>query len=89
MTLPIKIADLAFFNDDDKRFEVDNGVYGIQISTSSADADIQQRRHDHRGRQPHAEAEVLTARPRVDDATTSAASRSACCSRRTSTSTRA
>ena len=41
VTLPIKIADLAFWNDADQRFEVDQGAYGIQIATSSADADIQ------------------------------------------------
>jgi regulation of enolase protein 1 (concanavalin A-like superfamily) len=39
--MPVKIADLAFYNQADQRFEVDQGVYGIQISTSSADADIQ------------------------------------------------
>ena len=38
MTLPLKIADLAFYNEADKRFEVDQGKYGIQISTSSADS---------------------------------------------------
>ena len=43
VTLPIKIADLAFFNEANKRFEVDNGAYGIQISTSCADADIRRR----------------------------------------------
>ena len=41
VTLPLKIADLAFYNEADKRFEVDQGQYGIQISTSSADSDIQ------------------------------------------------
>src|SRR6185312_12327338 len=41
VTLPVKIADLAFYNEADKRFEVDQGEYGIEISTSSADSDIQ------------------------------------------------
>ena len=65
--LPIKIADLAFYSEADKRFEVDPGVYGIQISTSSADSDIQaQDTIDVRGAltpQPS----VLTARPRIAD----------------------
>ncbi len=63
--LPIKIADLAFYDEADKRFEVDPGVYGIQISTSSADRDIQaQGTIGVRGTltpQPS----VLTARPRI------------------------
>ena len=40
VTMPIKIADLAFYNEADQRFEVDQGAYGIQIATSSADSDI-------------------------------------------------
>ena len=42
VTLPIKIADLAFYNDADKRFEVDARARTASRSrTSSADADIQ------------------------------------------------
>jgi beta-glucosidase len=39
----LPVANLAFFNQDDNRWEVDKGDYGIQLSTSAADADIQQQ----------------------------------------------
>ncbi len=65
VTLPIKIADLAFYNEADGRFEVDQGAYGIQISTSSADNDIQrQTRIDVHGALTQ-KPSVVTARPRV------------------------
>jgi beta-glucosidase len=65
VTLPIKIADLAFYNEADQRFEVDQGAYGIQISTSSADSDIQvQDRIDVRGKLTQTPS-VLTAQPRI------------------------
>jgi beta-glucosidase len=67
VTLPIKIADLAFYNETDKRFEVDQGVYGIQISKSSADGDIQvQDTIDVSGALTQ-KPSVLTARPRIAD----------------------
>ena len=65
VTLPIKIADLAFYNEADERFEVDQGAYGIQISTSSRG-----RRHpaadtiDVHGALTQ-KPSVVTARPRV------------------------
>jgi beta-glucosidase len=65
VTLPIKIADLAFWNDTDQRFEVDQGVYGIQISTSSADSDIQQQATINVHGALTQEPSVLTARPRI------------------------
>jgi beta-glucosidase len=65
VTMPIKIADLAFFSDADQRFEVDQGAYGIQISTSSADSDIQvQDRIDVRGKLTQ-KPSVLSAQPRI------------------------
>ena len=41
VTFTIEVPKLAFFSDDANRFKVDDGRYGIQLSTSSADADIQ------------------------------------------------
>ena len=65
VTLPIKIADLAFYNEADGRFEVDQGVYGIQISTSSADNDIQvQDKINVRGKLTQ-KPSVLSAQPRI------------------------
>ena len=90
VTLPIKIADLAFYNEADKRFEVDHGAYGIQISTSSADSDIQPQ--DTINVNGHADAEAERPhRPAADRRapTPRAASRSASCSPRASRSTRA
>jgi beta-glucosidase len=67
VTLPLKIANLAFFNEADNRFEVDQGVYGIQISTSSADADIQQQATiDVHGTLTQTPS-VVTTRPRIAD----------------------
>ena len=65
VTLPIKIADLAFYNDTDKRFEVDQGSYGIQISTSSADSDIQAQETINVRGELTPKPSVLTAQPRI------------------------
>ena len=40
-TMTVDLADLAFWQEDDARFEVEPGTYTFQVSTSSADADIQ------------------------------------------------
>ena len=37
----VEVPDLAFFDNDLNKWVVDNGRYGVQISTSSADANIQ------------------------------------------------
>ena len=65
VTLPIKIADLAFYNEADKRFEVDQGAYGIQISTSSADSDIQAHGAINVNGKLTQKPSVLTAQPRI------------------------
>jgi beta-glucosidase len=65
VTLPIKIADLAFYNEADGRFEVDQGAYGIQISTSSADSDIQKQARITVNTALTQKPSVVTARPRV------------------------
>jgi beta-glucosidase len=38
----VKIEDLAFFDQTQGRFAVDNGRYGIQLATSAADSGIQE-----------------------------------------------
>ena len=64
VTLPIKIADLAFYNEADKRFEVDQGA------VRDPDLDVERRRrhpgagHDQRQRQADAEAERRSPRSR-------------------------
>jgi regulation of enolase protein 1 (concanavalin A-like superfamily) len=68
VSLPIKIADLAFYNDADKRFEVDQGQYGIQISTSSADSDIQAQDTINVNGKLAQRPSVLSAQPRISGA---------------------
>jgi beta-glucosidase len=65
VTMPIKISDLAFWNDADQRFEVDQGAYGIQISTSSADADIQAQGTINVSGSLTPKPSVLSAQPRI------------------------
>jgi beta-glucosidase len=38
----VSVADLAFFDQDQGRYVVDAGTYGIQVGSSSADADVRQ-----------------------------------------------
>jgi beta-glucosidase len=40
----VPVSDLAFFDQAHGRYVVDQGRYGVQIATSSADADVQQQR---------------------------------------------
>ena len=70
VTLPIKIADLAFYNEADKRFEVDQGQYGIQISTSSADGDIQAQDTINVNGKLTQKPSVLSAQPRISGSDT-------------------
>ncbi|MBO0867297.1 MAG: glycoside hydrolase family 3 C-terminal domain-containing protein [Micromonosporaceae bacterium] len=65
ITLPIRIADLAFYNETDQRFEVDQGAYGIQIATSSADADIKAEQTINVSGALTPRPNVLTAKPRI------------------------
>ncbi len=41
VSFTVKVPDLAFFDNDLNKWVVDSGRYGVQVSTSSADADIQ------------------------------------------------
>jgi beta-glucosidase len=43
VTIPVKISDLAYWDDQDSKWAVDDGTYGIQLSESAADGDIQQQ----------------------------------------------
>jgi beta-glucosidase len=65
VTMPIKIADLAFYNEAHQRFEVDQGAYGIQIATSSADSDIQAQDTINVNGALTPKPSVLTAKPRI------------------------
>jgi beta-glucosidase len=66
VAMPIKIADLAFFDEVAGRWAVDQGAYGIQISTSSADADIQVQGTINVTGTLTPKPSVLTAKPRID-----------------------
>jgi beta-glucosidase len=44
ITIPVKVSDLAFWDPSAGKWSVDDGTYGLQLSQSAADADIQQ--HD-------------------------------------------
>jgi beta-glucosidase len=44
VSFTVPVADLAFYNQNAKRWQVDDGLYGLELSTSSADSDIQQHR---------------------------------------------
>ena len=37
ITFTIKVPDLAFFNEPTNRYQVDDGLYGLQLATSSSD----------------------------------------------------
>ena len=44
VTLAVKVPDLAFFDENLNRYVVDDGRYGVQISSSAADSDILRQR---------------------------------------------
>jgi beta-glucosidase len=43
LTFTVKVADLAFFDQSGNRFQVDQGRYGLQLASSSADTDVRQQ----------------------------------------------
>jgi beta-glucosidase len=63
VTLTVKVPDLAFFDEAADRYRVDDGRYGIQISTSSADADVQQQAFVQVDGAMAAKPEVLSIKP--------------------------
>ncbi len=42
VAFPVRIADLAFFDEQADSFQVDQGRYGLQLAASSADRDVRQ-----------------------------------------------
>lgn len=63
VTLPVAVADLAFFDEKAGRFEVDPGRYGLQLSASSADNDIKQQTYASVSAPPPPAPAVVTAKP--------------------------
>ncbi|MBT2729535.1 glycoside hydrolase family 3 C-terminal domain-containing protein [Bacillus sp. ISL-75] len=63
VTMTVKVPDLAFFDESQNKYTVDQGRYGIQISTSSADADIQQQEFINVHGNLNPELSVVTVKP--------------------------
>jgi beta-glucosidase len=61
--LSIPVSDLAFFDQARGRYVVDQGRYGVQIATSSADADVQQQRFVQIGGRLRQMPTVVSAKP--------------------------
>lgn len=59
----VKVPDLAFFNESSNTYQVDNGRYGIQLGTSSANGDIQQQTTVHVSGKLRPTPSVVTAKP--------------------------
>jgi beta-glucosidase len=59
----VNVPDLAFFDQDQGRYVVDPGTYGIQVGTSSAAADIQRQTTVTVGGAPRPAPAVVTAKP--------------------------
>jgi beta-glucosidase len=63
VTFTVKVPNLAFFNQSLGRWAVDNGRYGVQIATSSADDDIQLQGFIHVGGSLTPTPAVVTVKP--------------------------
>jgi beta-glucosidase len=61
VTLPVKVADLAFFDEKTGTFQVDLGRYGLQLGTSSKD--IKQQVYATVSARPQPTPLVVTAKP--------------------------
>jgi beta-glucosidase len=59
----VKVPDLAFFDQDQGRYVVDPGTYGIQVGASSAAADIERQTTVTVGGAPRPAPAVVTAKP--------------------------
>ena len=66
VTLPVAVPDLAFYEEAAAKWVVDNGTYEFQVSTSSADADIQLDATAQVTGTITPVPSVLTAKPRMD-----------------------
>jgi beta-glucosidase len=72
----VKVPDLAFFNESSNTYQVDDGRYGIQLGTSSANGDIQQQTTVHVSGKLRPTPSVVTAKPvAADDAAQQVAQR--------------
>ena len=65
VVFPVKIADLAFFDERSGGFRVDPGRYGLQLASSSADRDVRQQAYISVGGQLQPTPAVVTAKPVV------------------------
>jgi beta-glucosidase len=63
LTFTVKIADLAFFDQSANHFQVDQGRYGLQLGSSSADTDVQQQAFVIVTGTLHPTPAVVTAKP--------------------------
>jgi len=66
VSFSIDVADLAFFDAATGQYAVDTGVYGIQLSSSSADRDIQQQAFVAVSGALRPRPAVVTAKPRAN-----------------------
>ena len=65
ITLSVKVADLAFFDEASNRYVVDRGRYGIQIAGSSSNADVRRQEFIKVSGTLAVTPTVVTARPVV------------------------
>jgi beta-glucosidase len=63
VSLAVPIAKLAFFNQSMNRYEVDDGRYGVQISSSAADGDVLAQQFVNVSGSPTPVPATLTAKP--------------------------
>lgn len=61
----VKVEDLAFFDQAQGRFIVDNGRYGVQLARSAADRDVQQQTFVSVAGAIRAVPSVVTVKPQV------------------------
>ena len=43
VSFPVQVADLAFFDEETDRYQVDRGTYDLQVATSAAEDDVKGR----------------------------------------------
>jgi beta-glucosidase len=65
VTLPVKLADLAFYSESSRRWVVDPGRYEFQVARSSDDADVVARDTVRVSGRLHPVPRVVTAKPRA------------------------
>jgi len=65
VSFPVKVADLAFYDEATGRYQVDRGTYDLQVATSSADADVKGRVTTEVTGRLQGVPSVVTANPRA------------------------